>query len=72
MKPELLQSLVDRARQEELGIIVETNNVPMTKLYINKFAASIDDYEFKFCSIDETHFALLRKTVELDYDLTNE
>lgn len=69
MKLELLQSLIDRARQEEMGIMIETNNLRQLEV---AFATQnpVAKTEFSLIRFDDTHIALIKKSVELDYDLS--
>ena len=71
MKPELLRSLLDRALEEELGLVVETNNPHQIEIKIHEVKKTTHKYDGLIVAIPstpETVF-LVKKTVELDEDV---
>ena len=71
MKPELLRSLLDRALEEELGLVIETNNPHQIEIKIHEVKKTTLKYDGLIVAIPstpETVF-LVKKTVELDEDV---
>lgn len=65
MKRELLVSLIERARQEEMGLVVETNN--RHSLISDFDAQKVPHDDILICSgPDERFIYLVKKSVELD------
>lgn len=71
LKPEQYQTLIDRARENELGIFVETNNPPRLAVDLDVYLKQIgqNQTDLMVCSV-EGAVMIIHKSVELDYDLS--
>jgi hypothetical protein len=65
MKPELALELLRRAREEEIGLAVETNNVKALYNRLWEAAKPIEDLMLCIPSTDGFVF-IVKKSVELD------
>lgn len=68
MKPELLFDLLNRALQEEMGLIVETNNPHALSLKLHEIKRAGDRYAAIEITVPSTPntIMLVKKSVELD------
>lgn len=70
LKPELLHALFERASQEELGLVVETNNPKQLQITLDTYRKSNNLDEFRNLIVavpsKENMIILVKKTVDLD------
>lgn len=65
MKPEQALELLDLAREQELGLVVETNNVKAMVNKITEAAVPYEDLMVCIPSVPDRVF-IVKKSVELD------
>jgi len=68
MRPELLIEILDKALTEELGVVVETNNVHQLTLRFHEQTKNVSKYDsLQICAGSKPDTVLIaQKSVELD------
>lgn len=64
MKKEILLELIERAKLEEIGIAIETNNPSRLQIFIDE-AMKGTNSGLMACAADANHLFLVKKSVEL-------
>ena len=68
MNQELLYDLLNRALEEELGLVVETNNPHGLTLHLHGLTKGLDKYSTLIVTVPSTPETVIitKRTVELD------
>ena len=68
MKPQLLTELLNKAKEEELGLAIETTNAKQLSIQLDNHKRWLDEFEGLMICLPsiEGHVFIIHKSVELD------